>query len=433
MSMRANGNYTVTGWAGSGRRPISNSLKASQFRGMGYASVFSRPEKETIINNYYGTGYQYDCCCENNDDGMSPLTKLLFGLGIGTNFLGTLLGLIKGGGDKTEGAGDSGKTKETKQTEEKETPKAEEKKTEEKKAEEKKEEVKPTQELKDGSEISVIDDKLGPSSKISGTVTNNADGTVSITDVINTYTYKKTGTKIYNGKEYPVYSLQGATNNATGKAVNTTQQEYILIDGQLKQPADLDLAGTGTGSIAKGAANSQTRVGGGATQKADSTDKSEKSEKSKSSEKANNKPKIAQWKATYTVTTKSGRKYSVKQDHRGKYHYFDEKNNEMQEPEFKAKTGIENGEAVANKYKMRKAYQQSQNNKKTDSTQYSAKISKEPGKYTTATFKDSSGKTHTYTGRTSGISFSPSTRRAAEIEDIKRQMKADGFTNVTLS
>ena len=357
MSMRANGNYTVTGWAGSGRRPISNSLKASQFRGMGYASVFSRPEKETIINNYYGTGYQYDCCCNNNDSGMSPLTKWLFGLGIGTNFLGTLLGIIKGGGGKTEGAGDSGKTKETKQTEEKETPKAEEKKTEEKKAEEKKDEVKPTQELKDGSEISAIDDKLGSSSKISGTVTNNADGTVSIKDVINTYTYKKTGTKIYNGKEYPVYSLQGATNNATRKALNTTRQEYILINGELKQPADLDLVGTGTGSIAKGAANSQTRVGGGATQKADSTDKSERS---KSSEKANNKPKIAQWKATYTVTTKSGRKYYVKQDHQGKYHYYDDKNKEMDEAKFKSKTGIENGEAVANKAKMRKAYQQSQ-------------------------------------------------------------------------
>lgn len=111
-----------------------------------------------------------------------------------------------------------------------------------------------TTDFKDGSTISVIDQKLGDSSKIQGTVTNNKDGTISIKDNKYTYTYKKTGTVTYNGKEYPKYSLTGATDNSTNNSASITKQDYILVDGQLIQPKNINpklLNGLGTGSIKK--------------------------------------------------------------------------------------------------------------------------------------------------------------------------------------
>lgn len=105
--------------------------------------------------------------------------------------------------------------------------------------------------MQDGTFTSAIDEALGSKSKIKGEVTNNTDGTVSIRGTNNTYTYEKgKKTVTYNGKSYTVYSLKGATNNKTGKAVPTIAQEYILINGQLVQPKDCkELAGLGTGSI----------------------------------------------------------------------------------------------------------------------------------------------------------------------------------------
>lgn len=111
-----------------------------------------------------------------------------------------------------------------------------------------------TTDFKDGSTISAIDQKLGDSSKIQGTVTNNKDGTISIKDNKYTYTYKKTGTVTYNGKEYPKYSLTGATDNSTNNSASITKQDYILVDGQLIQPKNINpklLNGLGTGSIKK--------------------------------------------------------------------------------------------------------------------------------------------------------------------------------------
>lgn len=230
---------------------------------------------------------------------------------MGTSILGTILGFfgIGGGGGKSEGAGGTETPKETKEVKasnekqdefaglkvlypdgkfakigdkyrcnigdqsfeadsivdlDKQLKAALNKKPETVKPENKPSEVKPetdassvkpsepeTQELKDGKITFAIDEALGSRSKIKGEVTNNTDGTVSIRGTNNTYTYEKGNkTVTYNGKSYTVYSLKGATNNKTGKAVPTTEQEYILINGQLVQPKDCkELAGLGTGSI----------------------------------------------------------------------------------------------------------------------------------------------------------------------------------------
>ena len=59
----------------------------------------------------------------------------------------------------------------------------------------------------------------------------------------------------YKGEKYPIYELTGITNTSTGKTVSKTNQTYILMNGQLVQPNDLEdpnaLEGVGTGSVAK--------------------------------------------------------------------------------------------------------------------------------------------------------------------------------------
>lgn len=299
-------NYGVNGWSGGVRQSLTYNLRAGQMRGMGRVNLF--PSNTTIINNnIFGNSCgMYDNCCDGSD-GMSGFTKTMFGIGMGTSILGTILGFfgIGGGGGKSEGAGGTETPKETKEVKasnekqdefaglrvlypdgkfakigdkyrcnidgqppfeadsivdlDKQLKAALNKKPETVKPETDASSVKPsepeTQELKDGTFTSAIDEALGSSSKIKGEVTNNTDGTVSIRGTNNTYTYEKgKKTVTYNGKSYTVYSLKGATNNKTGKAVPTTKQEYILINGQLVQPKDCkELAGLGTGSIDKSA------------------------------------------------------------------------------------------------------------------------------------------------------------------------------------
>lgn len=301
-------NYGVNGWSGGVRQSLTYNLRAGQMRGMGRVNLF--PSNTTIINNnIFGNSCgMYDNCCDGSD-GMSGFTKTMFGIGMGTSILGTILGFfgIGGGGGKSEGAGGTETPKETKEVKasnekqdefaglrvlypdgkfakigdkyrcnidgqppfeadsivdlDKQLKAALNKKPETVKPESKPDEtsVKPsepeTQELKDGTFTSAIDEALGSRSKIKGEVTNNTDGTVSIKGTNNTYTYEKgKKTVTYNGKSYTVYSLKGATNNKTGKAVPTIAQEYILINGQLVQPKDCkELAGLGTGSIDKSA------------------------------------------------------------------------------------------------------------------------------------------------------------------------------------
>lgn len=303
-------NYGVNGWSGGVRQSLTYNLKAGQMRGMGRVNVF--PSNTTVINNnIFGNSCgMYDNCCDGSD-GMSGFTKTMLGIGMGTSILGTILGFfgIGGGGGKSEGAGGTETPKETKEVKtsnekqdefaglkvlypdgkfakigdkyrcnigdqsfeadsivdlDKQLKAALNKKPETVKPENKPSEVKPetdassvkpsepeTQELKDGTFTSAIDEALGSKSKIKGKVTNNTDGTVSIRGTNNTYTYEKgKKTVTYNGKSYTVYSLKGATNNKTGKAVPTIAQEYILINGQLVQPKDCkELDGLGTGSI----------------------------------------------------------------------------------------------------------------------------------------------------------------------------------------
>lgn len=298
-------NYGVNGWSGGVRQSLTYNLKAGQMRGMGRVNVF--PSNTTVINNnIFGNSCgMYDNCCDGSD-GMSGFTKTMLGIGMGTSILGTILGFfgIGGGGGKSEGAGGTETPKETKEVKasnekqdefaglkvlypdgkfakigdkyrcnigdqsfeadsivdlDKQLKAALNKKPETVKQETDASSVKPsepeTQELKDGTFTSAIDEALGSRSKIKGEVTNNTDGTVSIRGTNNTYTYEKGNkTVTYNGKSYTVYSLKGATNNKTGKAVPTTKQEYILINGQLVQPKDCkELAGLGTGSIDKSA------------------------------------------------------------------------------------------------------------------------------------------------------------------------------------
>ena len=294
-------NYGVNGWSGGVRQSLTYNLKAGQMRGMGRVNVF--PSNTTVINNnIFGNSCgMYDNCCDGSD-GMSGFTKTMLGIGMGTSILGTILGFfgIGGGGGKSEGAGGTETPKETKEVKasnekqdefaglkvlypdgkfakigdkyrcnigdqsfeadsivdlDKQLKAGLNKKPETVKTETDASSVKPsepeTQELQDGKFVSAIDEALGSRSKIKGEVTNNTDGTVSIRGTNNTYTYEKGNkTVTYNGKSYTVYSLKGATNNKTGKAVPTTKQEYILINGQLVQPKDCkELAGLGTGSI----------------------------------------------------------------------------------------------------------------------------------------------------------------------------------------
>ena len=103
------GNYNITGWSAGGRRPITNGLRAGQFRQMG---VPRNASSNIFINNNFGcmggsynAGY-FDSCCGNGDDSMSKLEKWMLGLGVGGGLLGCIFGAF--GKGKSEGAGDTG-------------------------------------------------------------------------------------------------------------------------------------------------------------------------------------------------------------------------------------------------------------------------------------------------------------------------------------
>lgn len=105
------GNYGITGWSGGGRRPITNNLRAGQFRQMGVPRNVS---SNIFINNNFGcagsyNGTYFDGCCGYNDGGMSKFEKWMMGLGISGGLLGGILGAF--GKGKSEGAGDTSETK----------------------------------------------------------------------------------------------------------------------------------------------------------------------------------------------------------------------------------------------------------------------------------------------------------------------------------
>lgn len=279
------GMYSITGWSGGGRRPLTYNLKAGQFRGMGRVNVY--PSKTTIVNNnFIGGGYgmynNYECC--NNST--PKWLNWMMGIGIGTSLLGGILNMfgIGGNGGTVEGAGGKEEPQETKAqdpTQSKEYKDlnkkldkaldeiAELKKQSQAYQAQQAETLEPvndntpevaatpqdikqqvTKDLSDGTIVKVRDEKLGSRADITGTVTNNADGTISIKDIKNTYTYQKLGQTItYKGKEYPVYECTGAVDNKTGQTKTISKQQYILINGELIQPSDLDLSGSGSGTV----------------------------------------------------------------------------------------------------------------------------------------------------------------------------------------
>lgn len=285
-------------------------------RGMGRVNVF--PSNTTVINNnIFGNSCgMYDNCCDGSD-GMSGFTKTMLGIGMGTSILGTILGFfgIGGGGGKSEGAGGTETPKETKEVKasnekqdefaglkvlypdgkfakigdkyrcnigdqsfeadsivdlDKQLKAALNKKPETVKPENKPSEVKPETDassvkpsepertdVKTGDNISAIDLALGDKSKIQGKAqVDKTTGDITIPDKTNTYKYHNTGKMLtYKGEKYPIYELAGITNTSTGKTVSKTNQTYILMNGQLVQPNDLEnpnaLEGVGTGSVAK--------------------------------------------------------------------------------------------------------------------------------------------------------------------------------------
>lgn len=305
-------NYGVNGWSGGVRQSLTYNLKAGQMRGMGRVNVF--PSNTTVINNnIFGNSCgMYDNCCDGSD-GMSGFTKTMLGIGMGTSILGTILGFfgIGGGGGKSEGAGGTEKPKETPKETPKEPSKLEQaqnaikglgkeysvsidadgnitykytdkngneytgktlgelnqaildgkNKPTEVKPESKPDEtsVKPSEPettgVKTGDNISAIDLALGDKSKIQGKAqVDKTTGDITIPDKTNTYKYHNTGKMLtYKGEKYPIYELAGITNTSTGKTVSKTNQTYILMNGQLVQPNDLEdpnaLKGVGTGSI----------------------------------------------------------------------------------------------------------------------------------------------------------------------------------------
>ena len=258
--------YGITGWTpGGGRQSLTYSLKPGQKRGMGTGRIY---QNNVVINNFGAMPrgvdmyYSHNCC--NNNSGLSTFEKWMLGLGTGFGALGTVLGAIFGGGSNEGAGGVEEKPNDDKyQT-------LLDKIDEQQKAIDKLQKqlakpattpaapAKPEPEPEPAEEATpqitkAKDGVLGSKADISGTVTVGENGEVSIKDVQNTYTYQKTGRTVnYNGTEYPVYQLTGATSNATGKALPTTNQEYILMNGELVQPSDCqELQGLGTGSIHK--------------------------------------------------------------------------------------------------------------------------------------------------------------------------------------
>ena len=380
--------YSITGWSRGARVPITHNLRAGQMRGMGRVNMFPT----VINNNYFGVDYgNYDTCC-NNSNSIPKWTQWLMGIGLGTSFIGNILGIFSkdgGGGEDVEGAGGTEKPQETttaankkqdefeglkvlypdgkfakiadkyrcnigdqsfeadslvdldkqlKKTLKKtstETPKSNDK------TRVQEEPTTSTEELQDGSFTEVIDEVLGEKSKISGTVTvDKKTGDVSIKDKNNTYTYSKGNKTItYKEKQYTVYTLKGATNNVTNKNIRITTQEYISINGKLVQPSDCkELIGGGTGSIKKAPPPEETQVA--------STNKTHKAPTKNTEKKATNNtnqtdttPKAETFKANYTVTMNSGNKCYLKIDQNNNYRYFNKEDKEITASEFQKQTG----------------------------------------------------------------------------------------------
>lgn len=102
--------WSVTGWSGGSRQPLTYRLRAGQFRGMGTVRGYSN--NIFINNNYqgfsgYNYGYNYGCNCDSGSSTPKWMNWMM-GLGLGTSFFGNILSMFGfGGGGAVEGQGGS--------------------------------------------------------------------------------------------------------------------------------------------------------------------------------------------------------------------------------------------------------------------------------------------------------------------------------------
>lgn len=98
--------WTVTGWSGGSRQPLTYRLRAGQFRGMGTVRGYSN--NIFINNNYQGfAGYDYGCNC-NSGSSTPKWMNWMMGAGMFTSLFGNIMSMFGfGGGGAVEGQGGS--------------------------------------------------------------------------------------------------------------------------------------------------------------------------------------------------------------------------------------------------------------------------------------------------------------------------------------
>lgn len=102
--------WDITGYNAGGRRPLTNGLRASKFRGMG--SPHYLQANTYIQNNYYGNmsyRHMFDCHAADYNcfggGGMSNTGKWMFGLGAIFSAIGNMFGAFMP--QKEDGVGDA--------------------------------------------------------------------------------------------------------------------------------------------------------------------------------------------------------------------------------------------------------------------------------------------------------------------------------------
>ena len=349
------GMYSITGWSGGGRRPLTYNLKAGQFRGMGRVNVI--PSQTTIINNNIIGGGTVATECY--DTGTPKWMKWMMGIGISSSLLGGILSLFGGGGNaggagSVEGAGgkeeakpqaqaqDPTQTKEYKALQaQHEKDLAEIAKLKEQAAEYQ-EKVAPQQEqpqetkpdysyIKNGARM-VCTDASGKTQDISGTLSNvqtDADGvpqSFTLTD----------GT---SGNKYQYEVRVGKDGTLTYECVSKNGQAtigaptYSLKDGQLVNEEKQNGFGQG---IKTQSATPQVN-----TTKTEQTPQNQQPQASE--QKTNEQVNIVK---SYSIKTRSGNSLKVQIDDQGGKHYIDRNGQEIDEQEFKKQTGLTGDQVV---------------------------------------------------------------------------------------
>lgn len=433
------GNYGITGWSGGGRRPITNNLRAGQFRQMGVPRNVS---SNIFINNNFGCncgGYNasyFDGCCGNQNNGLSKFEKWMLGLGVGGTLLSGILGLF--GKGKQEGAGNTQEVKpETPAPEPAKPAPAETTTTKTATTTVPEDTSTPLANFdwKNFDVTGLTDDKTSPISMNSKNDTNISEDHGSNVDAPKTITVSRNG-KTYkfeliddkskiSSDGHPMYKC---TSNGKELSENQIQEYYLKPDGEFYQNDQTAGYGTALGrnltSSTEGAGSSDetpTRTAKPAQSKPSSSAKpaaAKPASTTATQQAASSKPKMV---ATYNVTTRSGNKYIVKKDSNGKYHYYSgyNPNQELNEAYFKKQTGFKSGDDVVNAMKQQRA------DRADKAAHHTAGIKKE-GRTVTITLDN--GKT--FTKRASGVRWSSGELNRLERE-LKEEIKNAGYANIT--